>query len=56
MTLVVIKELVDGAKTTSKLHYKVLEELKRPIVAIVGKSADEMCRVLLEKFLTREKR
>jgi len=53
---VVIGELVDGAKTISKLHYKVLEELKRLIVAIVSKSADEMCRILSEKFLTRENR
>jgi len=28
MTLMIIRKLVDGAKATSELHYKILEELK----------------------------
>jgi len=31
MTLIIIKQLLEGSKTTSELHYKILEELKRPI-------------------------
>jgi len=30
-TLVIIRELADGAKTTSELRYKILEELKQPV-------------------------
>jgi len=31
MTLVIIRELSGGARTTSELHYKILEELKQPV-------------------------
>jgi len=31
MTLTVIRQLLEGSKTTSELHYKILEELKQPI-------------------------
>jgi hypothetical protein len=31
ITLIVIKQLLEGSKTTSELHYKILEELKQPI-------------------------
>ena len=31
VTLVIIRELLDRAKTTSELHYKILEELKQPV-------------------------
>jgi len=31
MTLVVIRELAGGAKTTSELHRKIVEELQRPV-------------------------
>jgi len=31
MTLIIIRELVNEAKTTSELHYKILEGLKQPV-------------------------
>jgi len=41
-------------KCDKRLKLVLDEKLRQPIVAIAGKNADEMCRILSEKFLTRD--
>jgi len=43
-----------AVKCGRRLELLLDEKLKQPIIAISGRVADEMCRVLSERFLTRD--